>query len=368
MTEIEALVTLNALPKLGPVGIRQLLSRFGTALDVLQADVDALSSVIRCKRTVELLSNWSEHANPAHELEECERHGIEIITPDSSQWPATLIGVKDAPVLLYVWGTLRPQEDRSPVAVIGSRKTTNYGRSVTTQLSRDLAHSGHTIISGMALGIDTLAHRAALLAGQRTIAVLGSGLCSLYPKQNIELAREISQQGAVVSEYPLHTNPDKQTFPQRNRIVAAWAKGVLVTEMPERSGAMITANFAKDRGRPIFAVPGPIDRTSSAGCNLLIQQGAHLVTEAVQITSQLEPQAQQLDFLNSTPSTSSAPDLSGLSTEKRAVYEQLTSHEQSVEELHQLTQMPVPALTMALLELELDGLAQQLPGMNYTLV
>ncbi len=366
MNELEALVTLNQLPTIGPVRIRRLIDYFGCASEVFTASASAISEVPRCNSAVaDIILNWRNLSDTAYELNECETHGIQLLTPDSPHWPAGLRDSQDAPVLLYSWGKLDPTEDASPVAVIGSRKTTNYGRTVTQQFSRQLAHTGHTIISGLALGIDTIAHQAALDAGQRTIAVLGSGLGSLYPRQNYELATAISQQGAVVSEYPLRTNPDKQTFPQRNRIVAAWAKATLITEMPERSGAMITANFARELGRPIFAIPGPIDRPSSAGCNLLIQQGAILASTSDQISKALTPSMNQLEFFSEDPAMVEA-NLSILNEQEKAVLAQLTSHEQTIEELHLTTQMAIPDLTIALFNLELNEMAKQHPGMTYT--
>ena len=370
MTELEALVALNQLPKIGPVRIRNLMAFFGSAKEVLNASAAQVEEVQQCNKQIsEVLTNWQKLSDTQRELRECERNGVQIVTPSSTEWPKGLREYKDAPVLLYVWGTLNEYEDHSPVAVIGSRKTTNYGRLVTQQLSRQLAHSGHTIISGLALGIDTVAHQAALDSGQRTIAVLGSGLAAVYPRQNRELAERISQQGAVVSEYSLFTNPDKQTFPQRNRIVAAWADATVVTEMPERSGAMITAQFAREMGRPIFAVPGPIDRPSSAGCNLLIQQGAGLITDARQVSEALHVSTEQMDLFQETNDAElkANMDHSGLDSVEKALIETLTSHEQSIEEIHGITGIDLEEMSVALFNLELTGMIKQHPGMTYTI-
>ncbi len=371
-SELAALVTLNQLPKIGPVRIRNLVERFGSAVEVLQATKNQVAEVSQCRGIAHIVVDWARHSSAAQELEECERHGIEILTPASPEWPEGLTGSRDAPVLLYVWGSLCRVADHTPVAVIGSRKTTHYGQSVTGQFSRALAQAGHTIISGLALGIDTIAHQSALEMGQRTIAVIGSGLAQLYPRQNKELAQAIIENGAVVSEYPLHTHPDRQTFPQRNRIVAAWAKGTLVTEMPERSGAMITAQFARDLGRPIYAIPGPIDRPSSEGCHRLIQEGAQLVTTPGAIIEDLAPSAAQLDLFAPSPvedtpdAPAAAAPLPALPETEQRLYDQLTSQEISMEELHIATQIPIAELTITLLNLELQGLITQHPGMSYT--
>ena len=369
MNELEALITLNQLPKIGPVRIRSLIHHFGSASDVLLASEAHLREVKHCSKAVaEVLINWKRHSDTVREVSECERNGIEVVIPGSATWPLGLYENKNAPVLLYVWGNLDKSADRVPVAVIGSRKTTNYGCSVTHQLATQLAHAGHTIISGFAVGIDPAAHEAALRAGERTIAVLGSGLASLYPHQNRGLAEEISQQGAVVSEYPLFTHPDKQTFPQRNRIVAAWAHATLVTEMPERSGAMITAQFAREMGRPVFAVPGPIDRPSSGGCNLLIQQGAELVTSAQQISQALNYTAEQLDLFSEEVEASHADIALARTLDKteQVVMELINGHEQTLEELQQTSKIGTEELSVALFNLELSGMIKQHNGVSFT--
>jgi len=367
MHELEALVTLNQLPKIGPIRIKRLIQHFGCASEVLSANQKTISEVKQCGDSVaEIIANWRKLTDTEFELKECDVHGIEIITPESDSWPDGLRDSRDAPILLYVWGSLSKAEKAS-IAVVGSRKTTNYGRTITHEFSNQLAHNGHPIVSGLALGIDTIAHKAALDSGAHTIAVLGSGLASIYPRQNIELAHAISEQGAVVSEYPLRTPPDKQTFPQRNRIVAAWAQATLVTEMPERSGALITANFARELNRPVYAIPGPIDRPSSAGCNLLIQQGATLATSAKQISQDLASSSHQMDFFSSTK-PKNQKHTTALTDNEVQLFDQLASHEQSIEELHIATQLPVSEITIALFNLELHGMAKQHPGMVYTII
>ena len=365
MNDVETLITLNQLPKVGPKRIRSLMAHFGSGLDLLNASPDQIAQVPQCGGEIaQIISNWEYSTHTQRELDECEQLGIQILTEDSPSWPAALTHSPDAPVVLYVKGSLCPTADTKPIAVIGSRKTTNYGRNTTHQFSSHLASAGHTILSGLALGIDTIAHQAALQQQARTIAVIGSGLCHMYPRENTELAQEIAQNGAVVSEYPLHTHPSKQTFPQRNRIVAQWASATLVTEMPERSGAMITAQFARAAGRPVYAIPGPIDRPSSAGCHLLIREGAHLVTHPQQITQDLSPQVAQLDLALDSPAPDSPPP--SLSPHESQVYSALSSQEQSLEELLLLTQLDVPTLSAALFHLEMQSLAKQHPGMTYT--
>ncbi len=362
MTEIEALVTLNQLPKIGPITIRNLIAHFGSAEEALLAPLSEIQDVPRCGgETGKRIANWKVLTDCIREMDECYANNIQVITQESPDYPENLFHLKDPPALLYVLGSLK--NISPPISVIGSRKTTHYGRSITAQFTKGLALQGHSIISGLALGIDTIAHQSALLAGQKTIAVLGSGLAHLYPSQNRALAEEIAQNGALVSEFPLHTPPDKQTFPQRNRIVAAWSEATLVTEMPERSGAMITAQFARNLGRPVFAIPGPIDRPSSDGCHKIIREGAILATKPSQISEALKPaSASQLSLDLEAVGVTSVH----LKPTEREVLESLTSIEQSVEELHTKMHLSLEDLTSSLFSLEMNNLALQHPGMTYT--
>ena len=214
--------------------------------------------------------------------------GAHLVTIEDESYPRTLRDVYDPPLLFYVWGELH-ERDRHAVGVVGSRRATHYGTQSARKLSFQLAHAGLTVLSGLALGIDTAAHEGALAAKGRTVAVIGSGLGHLYPPENKALAEKIAAgNGAVVTEFPVDYPPDKQSFPLRNRIVAAWGQGLLVVEAPARSGALITVNQAGDYGRPIYAVPGQIDRPTSQGCNRLIQNGARLVMSADDILEDLE--------------------------------------------------------------------------------
>ncbi len=277
MTPTEAIVALNLLPKIGPVRVRRLLEAFGDPTRILGAARDRLMRVDGIgEETAGILHRWQDHADPAAEMSEAKERGIAIVTQDEEGYPQPLRAAYDPPLLLYVWGNLEAR-DRHAIGVVGSRRATMYGKQATRKLSYQLAQSGFTIISGLARGIDTSAHEAALAANGRTIAVIGSGLAKLYPPENLALAEKIaSGNGAVVSEFPLHTAPDKQTFPMRNRIVAAWSQALLVVECPAWSGSLITANLASEYGKPVFAVPGPIDKPTSAGCHQLIRDG-HIV-------------------------------------------------------------------------------------------
>lgn len=362
MTSLEAIVALNMLPKIGPVRVRRLIETFGSPEGVLSArenqhmQVDGIGP-----ETAKILATWQDHADPATEIREAAERGISIITRDDGDYPAPLHDTYDPPLLLYVWGKIEPR-DRHAIGVVGSRRATNYGTQSAKKLSYQLAHAGFTIISGLARGIDTAAHEAAVAAGGRTIAVIGSGLAKLYPPENLGLAEKIaSGAGAVVSEFPLNTAPDKQTFPMRNRIVAAWSRALLVVECPAWSGSLITANLASEYGKPIFAVPGPIDKPTSAGCNQLIRDGATLVADASHILDDLG----ELPFARQAPVAEVAVDSSGLPDEEAAVFAVLDSNESTVDQIIERSGLPAHVVTATLMKLEMRRLVRAFPGFRF---
>ncbi len=363
MTPLESLVTLNMLPRIGPVRVRRLLEAFGDPRSVLAAPKDRLMRVEGIgEETAGILANWAGHADPAAEIREARERGIAIVTGGDEAYPAPLRETYDPPLLLYVWGAIEPR-DRHAVGVVGSRRATTYGRQATKKLSYQLAQSGFTIVSGLARGIDTAAHEAALAARGRTIAVVGSGLGKLYPPENLSLAEMIAAgNGAVVSEFPLNTAPDKQTFPMRNRIVAAWSRALLVVECPAWSGSLITANLATEYGKPVFAVPGPIDKPTSAGCNQLIRDGATLVADASHIIDDLG----ELPFARRPDTVSpDAADLPELPPEEAAVFAVVSSDEETVDRIIERAGLPAQVVTATLMKLEMRRLVRAFPGFRY---
>lgn len=368
---LAALLTLNALPKVGPIRLRRLLDRFGDPENILRQSSSALQSVTGVGPEVaSLISDWKKLTDAESELALCEQHDISILTPDSPQWPHRLASSPDAPLLLYVKGEITAA-DQHAIGIVGSRRCTHYGRSITRKFSQGLATSGYSIISGLARGIDTEVHLAALDAKGRTIAVLGSGLLDIYPSENRELAQRIADgNGAVVSEFPLRCPPDKQTFPQRNRIVANWSSALLVSESPARSGSLITAGLATESGRPVYAIPGPIDRPQSQGCHDLIRDGATLVTQPNQILQDLETLPL---FDRGSPSSSNDPsylptkpnNLPPLSDLEALLYAQLSSQEKTMDQLAELVAEPIHLVSATLLGLEMKGLATQIAGQRY---
>lgn len=363
MSPLQAIVALNLLPKIGPVRVRRLLEQFGSPDAVLAAKKDTLMRVNGIgEETAAILAKWEDHADATAELEEVKQRGLSIILPEDPVFPPALREAYDAPLLLYAWGKME-ERDRHAIGVVGTRRFTHYGQQATKKITYQLAHAGFTIVSGLARGVDTIAHESALAAGGRTVAVLGSGLAKLFPAENLPLAEKIAAgHGAIVSEFPLHTPPDKQTFPQRNRIVAAWSRALLVTECARRSGSLITANLASEYGRPVFAVPGPINQESSAGCNQLIRDGATLVTSGEEIIDDLG----ELPFARTSATPASETEsLPELPEEEARVFAALGEGESGVDRLIESSGLPAPVVTATLMKLEMRKLVRALPGFRY---
>ncbi|MGB0143858.1 MAG: DNA-processing protein DprA [Akkermansiaceae bacterium] len=365
MTEAEALITLNQLPKTGPVKIRRLLDQFGSAASILRQSPSQLQKVPGIGPEIAtLISEWENHADPTAEINLAHERNIKILTQKDEDYPVALRESFDAPVILYVWGTLLPK-DLHAVAIVGSRKMTHYGRETARKFGYQLAGAGLTVISGLARGIDTAAHEGAVAAKGRTIGVLGSGLMQLYPPENLALAERIADgHGAIISEFPLQNPPDRQTFPQRNRIVANWARSLLVVECPSRSGSLITANLAAEAGRQIYAVPGPIDRPTSSGCHDLIRDGATLVTDGSHIL-------QDFQNLNFKPPGEIVPrpteTFLDLNEEENRVMSALRESDRSVDELVEVTGLATHQISVILMKLELRKLVQTLHGQRFSL-
>lgn len=361
MTEREAWVALNMIPKLGPVRLRALLARFGTPEAVLSASRRELLAVEGIGEEVAAsLASWQSLADPAAEIEKARALGARILTQADAEYPPLLREIHDPPTVLYIWGDLR-SADRFAVAVVGTRKPSSYGLECAKKLSFQLAFAGAAIVSGLARGVDAAAHQAALAAKGRTVAVIGSALDRLYPPEHRELAERIASAGAVVSEFPLGTVADRQTFPMRNRIISGMAAAVLVVEAGLKSGALITASQAAEQGRCVYAVPGPITVALSAGCNRLIQQGAKLVTDARDILDELG-----LAFAQ-PPSAPRPQPPQGLSEPETKVFEALREGEAGVDELVVRTGLPAATVSSSVLSLELRGLLKACPGSRFTL-
>lgn len=367
MTRRDAYLALNLLPGIGPVRVRRLLEAFGSPEEALRAGPDALRRVEGFgPELAAAVSGWESRVDLSRELRRIAEVNAAVVTQEDEAYPEPLRQVYDRPMLLYVWGELQPRDARA-IAVVGSRRATHYGVQCARKLSFQLAHNGLTVLSGLALGIDTAAHEGAVAAQGRTVAVLGSGFAQLYPPSNKALAEKIADgHGAVVTEFPIDYNPDKQSFPLRNRIVAGWSQGVLVVEAPARSGALITVNQAADYGRSLYAVPGPIDRPTSAGCNNLIKNGARLVTGAEDILEDLAwliPPSQQEKAAAAAFAPAPAPALEG---DEKTVFDTLGHDERQFDDLVASSGLAASAATVALMKLEIKKLVKQLPGRYFT--
>jgi len=360
MEEREYLVILNLVRGLGPARIRNLMAHFGSAAEIFRRPAPDLSRVPGIGAHLSRAIRRWEELDYAEEFRLIEKLGLEVLTVFDPGYPANLKEIYDPPVVLYLKGSLIP-EDRPALAVVGSRRASRYGLQAARKLAADIAARGFTVVSGLARGIDTEAHRGALAASCRTLAVLGSGLGNIYPGENRELAEEIARSGAVISEFPVRAVPDRQNFPLRNRVVSGLSLGTVVVEAAERSGALITARLAMEQGRAVMAVPGRIDSYSARGTNALIRDGAKMVSGIEDILGEFEYLFPEL-----RPPSPEAPPasrrLENLSPGEKLVWEALGEEEMSMEDLLARTGLPSPSLSAALLSLELKRLIKRLPG------
>jgi DNA processing protein len=359
MNSTEACIALNMLPTIGPVRLRKLLEVFEKPERVLAAKRSELRAVEGIGNEVaDQVGNWESIVDLAAELARIREFGATVITQESPSYPKPLREIHAPPIVLYVWGELA-ERDHHAIGIIGARRTTHYGTEAAKKLAYQIAYAGLTVISGLARGIDTAAHQGALAAKGRTIAVIGSGLGKLYPPENATLADKIRNgNGAIVSEFSMEIEPDRQTFPMRNRIISGWSHGILVVEAGVNSGALITASQALEQGRSVYAVPGHINAPSAIGSNRLIQQGAKLVMDAADILDDL-----QILLPETKPSPEAAVRLlPELSAEERRVYDAIDSTETPIDQIATNSDLPSGTVSSTLLRLELKRLVKQLPG------
>lgn len=356
MNDVHYWVGFNIVRGIGPVRFRALLDQFGSAERAWTAPQDALEAAGLDRRATRNLLSARSRLDLEAEMARVAAEGARVLTWESAEYPRLLREIEDPPPVLYAKGTL-VEEDEFAVAVVGTRRATAYGRQVTQRLVSTLASSGLTVVSGLARGIDTQAHRAALNAGGRTIAVLGCGIDRVYPPENRKLAEMIAASGAILTDYPLGTKPEGGNFPPRNRIISGLSLGVVITEAGRRSGARITADYAAEQGRDVFAVPGSILAYSSAGTNDLIQDGAKLVARAEDILEELNLMmvAEQVEARQVLPADDT----------EAAVLASLSAEPTHVDDIQQRLQMPVSDVTSALALMELKGLVTQVGGMRY---
>ncbi|MDQ8204817.1 DNA-processing protein DprA [Pelagicoccus sp. SDUM812003] len=353
----EAYWVLNGLPAIGPISLNRLLHRFGgDPCRVLEADRASLASVQGLqKRAVESLLDWRNRFDLQREMAQAASRGVDFVTREDGDYPALLKEIDDPPIGLYRQGNY--DFKKPSVAIVGTRKTTLYGQSVARCFARDLAQIGFCVVSGMARGIDTFAHRGALEAEDgSTVCVLGNGIDIVYPPENIDLYKDVQRCGAVVSEFPFGRRADRQTFPMRNRLVSGMSHAVVVIESEEAGGSMITARFAADQGRLVCAVPGRIDQASSRGCHQLIRDGALLLESIDDLLEELNHlrQAPALELESESEDLFSQDD--ALDEDQKALLDVLAGGEAyDLETLSRMLDHPVASLSVGLMTLELKG-------------
>ena len=399
--ETKSLVHLSIIPGVGYQTIRRLLTAFESAQRALDATLEELTQVegLTANISQQLVSGKSR-VSVDQELELIEAHNCHLLAINDSTYPMLLKEIADPPPLLYVRGELG-QPDAPSITIVGTRSPTNYGKTISRQLSQQLAESGITVISGFARGIDTCAHQGALQANGRTIAVLGNGLSQIYPAENRELADEIMKSGALISEFPMTVPPFPKNFPRRNRVVSGMSSGTVVVEASIRSGSLITARHAAEQGREVFAVPGQIFSNQSKGSHQLINQGAKLINaiddiwEAFpnrrltppltsppiqlpldqndsargRVNSNLFAEVSARDTsIGSTGTSSENPSVQAtqqLSTDERAILEAIGVPCSHIDQIARTTALPMNKVSSALVMLELKGIVQQMPGKQF---
>jgi DNA processing protein len=356
-----ACVALNMIEHVGPVRVRQLLQHFGDTPAILKASKRELMHVQGIgEDTAEAIAHWEQTIDLLAELKRISDFGCHIVVQNDPEYPELLKQIYDPPIVLYVKGELRPA-DKNSVALVGSRTTTPYGMEVARKLAYQLAYLGVTVVSGGARGIDSAAHQGALSAKGRTVAVLGTGINIVFPAENAELYERISSNGAILTQFPFNRPGDKQTFPIRNRLVAGMTLGTVVVEANLTSGALITANFANEYGRQVFAIPGRIDSPRSKGCHNLIKNGAKLCEGAEDILSEFEYLFPPSNRPASGAETGVLPALE-LSENEQKVYGALDHQEIGIDDAIRKSGLPPSAVSVALLSLEMKRLVRQLPG------
>ncbi len=366
-TGLESWLRLRAIDGVGDVTALQLVRHWHSPDAVLQASRDDLiqhGCSPQLADAIERGPDSSACRNIERELKAIEREHIEVLSLFDPAYPVRLKMIADPPPLLYITGTLTEQ-DALAVAIVGARRATASGRVLTEELSHDLAAAGMTVVSGLARGVDAAAHRGALAAQGRTIAVLGCGIDRTYPPEHDRLRRQIEERGAVLSEVSVGAPPHSHHFPRRNRIISGLSLGVVVTEAAINSGSLITAKLAAEQGREVFAVPGFVKEDTSRGTNALLKDGAALIERAQDVIDAILPQLDPAIRLRLQPSRAKSERGDQLGKEERLVYDALPYEPLTVDEVIAATGLPVSAVMASLLSLELRQQVRQLPGQRY---
>lgn len=371
MTDLEYLILLNLLPDIGAVRLKVLLKRFGSIKNIFTATQAELEEVedIGPKIASSILK-YEKERELERELKLINKHNVKVISCLDKEYPDNLKEIYNSPIILYVRGNILP-EDKFAIAIVGSRNASHYGISAAERLGYELASRGLTITSGLARGIDAAGHKGALKAKGRTIAVLGNGLADIYPPEHLELADEIAKNGAVVSEFPMETAPLKENFPRRNRIISGLSLGVVVVEAAKNSGALITADFALEQGRELYAVPGQARAVTSYGTNMLIRQGAKLVETADDIIEELKEIIKGDSLFKAKSESKGESDIfpsakmHNLNESERKVLDAVNCEPTFIDDIVDVANLSTSEILNCLTKLELKGLIEQLPGKSY---
>src|SRR5579862_9724494 len=365
-------LAITRIDGLGIRGCHKLIEHFGSPQPAYMASLPELASCGVPARVAQAICAQAALKEAETEVQKISKADCELIAYDSDDYPPLLKQIPDSPLVLYVRGEVKLLSQYA-VAMVGSRRPSAYGSSVAHRLAHDLAQRQLVVVSGLARGVDSASHRGALEAKGKTIAVLGSGIDVIYPRENKKLADEIAKSGAVISEFPLGTAPTPENFPIRNRIISGLSLGVIVVEAAEYSGSLITARLALEQNREVFAVPGNITSAQSFGPNHLIKQGAKLVDQWMDVIEEFPPDVRmQLmppnEDVPGEPIGAQAATLfeASLKPDQRAVFETLRADQTSfVDDVVGAAKIPHPRVLAALLELEMNGLIRQLPGKNF---
>jgi len=349
-------VAFSLVKGIGSVRFQGLLDYFGDPQIAWYAPADALRAAGLGGKIIENLIQVRTSVSPDKVWDRIQTQGISVITWEDAIYPQRLKEIDQQPPVLYLRGELHP-EDAWAVAVVGTRRITPYGRQVAEEIAATLARSGVTVISGLARGVDAVAHQAALTAGGRSLAVLGSGVDRIYPPEHRRLAEQMISQGALLSDYPPGTPPDAANFPPRNRLISGLSLAVVVVEAGKTSGALITAAFAADQGREVFAVPGNINAPHSQGTNRLIRDGARPLLDPQEILETLE--------LTMVTEQRAARVILPTDAVEARLFETLSREPLHIDEIRARTDLPIDKVTAALAMMELKGMVRQVGGMNY---
>ncbi len=369
LDDLKYWIALKSVSGIGNLTFRALLDNFGSPSLIFNTPVSKLTGINGItKKMAVAINNFSEWDKVNQNFELLNKNKITVITYQDDDYPEKLKNIYDLPPFLYVRGSL--MKDDINIAIVGSRRATTYGKYTTERISRELAQKGVTVVSGMARGIDSAAHRGALAARGRTIAVLGSGLDVIYPPENKILFAEIIENGAVISEFPMGTPPIAANFPSRNRIISGMSYGVLVVEAGEKSGSLITARLALEQGREVFAVPGSVETPASRGTNRLIKEGAKLIENAEDILEEIIPQLEKTKVLSERLTSENEVKLPAKETELTKIEKQVADFifdkKIHVDDIIAQTNLSPADVLSTLMSLELKNLITQHPGKYFS--